>query len=449
VFRWQSKAIFCAAFVIASLFLTCQNAWCQQYKKIVDNGDDGSRLVFAILGDGYAQSDQAKYEADVDRIIVNGLLGHDFYQRFQKAFNVYRVDTWSKDSGMSHPNDPKKTAMDCTVTGQWSDCWITTGANTDTAIAWALKPLAKYDYVLVLCNDSQYGGCCRSGRLFVTSGSPWSVGSHEYGHGIGRLFDEYIRQGTTYSGSPVNFLNCSTFPDRRKIAWSKQLLGGTPVPTYLGQIPANGVGVYEGGNCYEKGIYRPAYDCKMNSNTPPFCPVCESLMEVAVKPYYPKPTQGFDMRQIQRFLHFDFKINESGKWGLDRFKESTGFLITKQEYPSSDFIVESYTSGGNRDAQFVGQDPFTVRCYPKPGTKLERVHKVKDGHFTVGIPKMTRGEAAEQKLGLRLYQLKSGVQIRRIDVPSLQTLKARKSVILKTDMKPDRLLAAIRQYMNR
>lgn len=448
-FALLKRILLSAAFSFVLLLIGTNAAWCQQFTKVVDNGDDAARLVFAVVGDGYTSSDKAKYESDVDNLVVNGLLGHDFYQRYKKAFNVYRVDAWSRESGVSHPGVPKKTAIDLTFTGNWNDCWIKPGQSTDSGLAWALKPLSKYDYVLIICNESGYGGCCRGNRLFITSGDTWDVVSHEYGHGIGGLFDEYIRSGYTYNGSPVNDHNISTFPDRQKVIWSKMILSGTPVPTSSTDICTNGVGVYEGGYTYEKGAYRPARDCKMNSNSPPFCPVCERLMALAVKDYMPKPSQGFDMKQIQKYLHFDFKVDEAGKWILDKFKESTGGLVLRQNYPSSRFIVESYTNKDNRDAQFVNQDPFNERCFAKKGTKLERTHGAKEGHITVGVPKMTRGEAEEMKLGLRLYQLKPGVNILHIDTASLQTLKEKKSVVLRAEMKPDALATAIRNYVNR
>jgi hypothetical protein len=62
---------------------------------------------------------------------------------------------------------------------------------------------------------------------------------------------------------------------------------------------------------------------------------------------------------------------------------------------------------------------------------------------------MTRAEADEMKLGLRVYQLKPGVVIAHIDTPSLQSLKEKKSVVLRAEMKPDELSAAIRNYLNR
>ena len=42
--------------------------------KIVNNGPDGQKLVFAVVGDGYSAAGQAKFAADVNNLVVNGVL---------------------------------------------------------------------------------------------------------------------------------------------------------------------------------------------------------------------------------------------------------------------------------------------------------------------------------------------------------------------------------------
>ena len=48
------------------------------------------------------------------------------------------------------------------------------------------------------------------------------------------------------------------------------------------------VGVYEGGGYSAKGIYRPAYDCRMKTNGyPEFCPVCQRAIRRMIEFYVP------------------------------------------------------------------------------------------------------------------------------------------------------------------
>src|SRR6187401_2955129 len=70
--------------------------------KIMDNGTDAAKKVIVVMGDGYAAgADQTKFNGDVDSLVTNGVFGHDFWQENQNAFNVYRLNLVSVDSGVS------------------------------------------------------------------------------------------------------------------------------------------------------------------------------------------------------------------------------------------------------------------------------------------------------------------------------------------------------------
>jgi hypothetical protein len=61
---------------------------------------------------------------------------------------------------------------------------------------------------------------------------------------------------------------------------------GTPIPTPADEIFKNKVGVFEGGGYVSKGVYRPAYNCRMKSNEAKgFCPVCVKAIEDVLKFY--------------------------------------------------------------------------------------------------------------------------------------------------------------------
>ena len=64
---------------------------------------------------------------------------------------------------------------------------------------------------------------------------------------------------------------------------------GTPIPTSVSQqadTSLTAIGVYEGAGYTNKGIYRPATDCRMRSNeAPAFCPVCQRALEKLIRFY--------------------------------------------------------------------------------------------------------------------------------------------------------------------
>ena len=66
------------------------------------------------------------------------------------------------------------------------------------------------------------------------------------------------------------------------------LIIATPIPTPIAEKKKYPVGVYEGGGYSAKGIYRPAYDCRMKTNEyPEFCPVCQRAIRRMIEFYVP------------------------------------------------------------------------------------------------------------------------------------------------------------------
>ncbi len=62
--------------------------------------------------------------------------------------------------------------------------------------------------------------------------------------------------------------------------WQDLLAPSTPVPTPVADAARYPVGVYEGGGYQFKGVYRPADDCRMRTNTAPtFCPACTRAID--------------------------------------------------------------------------------------------------------------------------------------------------------------------------
>ena len=62
--------------------------------------------------------------------------------------------------------------------------------------------------------------------------------------------------------------------------WKSLLPKDCPVPTPVSKAGEYPVGVYEGGGYSFHGVYRPADDCRMRTNSAPvFCPACTKALE--------------------------------------------------------------------------------------------------------------------------------------------------------------------------
>lgn len=269
--------------------------------KVINNGSDSGKKVVVVMGDGYANGDQTAYNTQVENMVIRGMFGNDFFNEMDNAFNVYRLNLISVQSGLGQkqydlngtPNDssddsvisttPKNTALRYLFNGAWSHCWLEHSGSTTNSrknAALSANSLSHADYIIVILNHSGFGGCNRGPRDIVQTRSvSWQVLAHEAGHGIGGLMDEYTRPGN-YTGSVVNNRNCSSVLNRNSVFWNRFIAPGTPLPTTLGAgIDSNRtVGEFAGCRYKTTGIYRPVHNCRMRGNTPNFGPICQTLM---------------------------------------------------------------------------------------------------------------------------------------------------------------------------
>lgn len=434
-----------AALLLTLLGLAPASAQTVTTRKILDNGPDGEKLVFAVVGDGYsaASSDQSKFAADVDRLVINGVMARDFYRDNRRAFNVYRVDLTSADSGVSKPGAPKNTALKTVYTGDWNRCWIEPSNDTETLLNAALTGVPKYDFVLIIQNESGFGGCRRGSRLYVTGGVGWDVVAHEWGHGVGGLFDEYsVSSRPLYVGPPVNVRNCSTVLDATQVVWTRLVQQGFVIPPATqfgtGIDPNQTVGMFQGCATYMAGIYRPVHECRMKTNSPHFCPVCLGLMNTAVAPFLgPNPADpatgaaldaqglrpglfanasfvagggqtGPPSPQPNSYLQVVVRLKKGGTATPVKITEVEG-VLPQQDQQASNSVVEATSGGQTLGIQFLQDDPFTVRGFADPNNpeRGELFEETDEATVVIRVPQADLNLAATGPgVSLKLYEVK-------------------------------------------
>src|SRR5262249_33192796 len=139
-------------------------------------GPPGTKRNIVVLGDGFTAADQATYNQWVDTKLINGVFGHDYYSEDASAYNIYRINLESVDSGVStrtydekgtvDPSDDtiasqtiRNTALGMIFNGSWSHCWLEYGANTETLLQAAInKWVPDANEILVVLNNPGYGG---------------------------------------------------------------------------------------------------------------------------------------------------------------------------------------------------------------------------------------------------------------------------------------------------
>jgi len=418
--------------------------------KIIDNGPDGTKLVFAVIGDGYSAGEMTKYREDVDRLVVNGVFAHDFFRDNRTAFNVYRVEQASTESGVSKPGVPKRTALKVLYTGKWKRCWMEPTSNTDVLITEALKALPKYNFVLVMVNEGGFGGCRRGSRLYVTRSVNWDVVAHEYGHGVGNLYDEYWQAGAgSYAGPAVNLGNCSTVLNRNSVVWNTFIGATLALPTSLanGINPNTTVGMFPGCMYRSAGIYRPVDNCRMRTNSQDFCPVCLALLRKAVGPFLTAPPGGSLAAVAPDSVNLVVRVTDSGSAVVDI--QAVEGNVSQPAQPSGDFVLEVARALQPSEVSFVPEDPLLIRGFADPkGEPFELIERGESATIVVSAPRVSVADLAEGNVTLRLYKLSAAageLPAVPIDAAILSRLKAQNLVAKQFEVSPDKLRSAAKR----
>jgi hypothetical protein len=270
--------------------------------EILSSGPPGNKINIAILGDGFAAGDQDTYNQKVQDLVTNGLFSHDYYYEDIQAFNVYRVNLISVDSGVGTKTynngtllsqTDKNTALGYYYSGSWAHCWLEGGPNSGTLVNNALNTwVPDHNLVLILLNNPGFGGCGGGGTAILPLGVTWDTIAHEFGHALGGFCDEYCETDSAYGGGEPGCPDLTIDTNRATLKWVNFIDPATPVPTGTGKCagytagarPADwddnqSVGLFEGGGTVTTGIYRPVINCRMRSNLPPYCPVDYTSMK--------------------------------------------------------------------------------------------------------------------------------------------------------------------------
>ena len=262
----------------------------------------GNRVDLLVMGDGYTAAETAKFTTDTASILAS-FFAIAPYRAYQNYFNVATLFTASTESGADHPpympscpvtypptccsdpimqNDPLRgTFKDTAFDGAY--CSNNTHRQVAVSVAKVLAAAAAspdWDEILMVVNDSTYGGSGGAFSVVSTNPNAVDVARHELGHTFSQLTDEYT---TAYPGFPA----CSDFggPDpceanatdqtnRGLLKWTPWVLPSTPLPTPDTAAFANVVGLFEGARYQSTGIYRPQRSCLMNTLGVPFCAIC-------------------------------------------------------------------------------------------------------------------------------------------------------------------------------
>ncbi len=265
--------------------------------------NSGNRVDFLIMGDGYTAGEQAKFDSDAANV-VSKFFDLSPYSVYKNFFNTSKLFTASSQSGADHPPydaacAPSLMQQCCADPTAQSDAkagtFVTTAfdatycsSNTHRALVVnsskvlaAAAAVPDWDKVVVLVNDSTYGGTGGVVAAISTHALAVNIAQHELGHSLTGLADEYDLAYPSYpacsdktSPPPNCEPNVTDQVDRSLTKWTSWIAASTPLPTPETSQYSSIVGLFEGARYQKTGFYRPKQTCLMSALGQPFCPVC-------------------------------------------------------------------------------------------------------------------------------------------------------------------------------
>ena len=264
---------------------------------IIENGDVKHKVDLLFIAEGYTEAEMDLFLSDARRF-AGYLFEMEPYKSRQSDFNIWALCSPSAESGVDipHENVWKNTVVNSSFYTFYVDRYLTAPNQSDVA---KVASNAPYDALYVIANTDKYGGggiynfYGLSMRTNVRKKADGQIVNyedevfvHEFGHSFAGLADEYYADETGFDEEVYcrdiepwepNLTTLVDFDSK----WKDLLPEGTPVPTPVtDESKLLEIGVFEGGGYMAKGVYRPAYNCRMKINdTPFFCPVCRRAIE--------------------------------------------------------------------------------------------------------------------------------------------------------------------------
>lgn len=209
---------------------------------VLDHGHPHKKVDLVILGDGYTNAEEKKFENDLKKY-TDVLFTIEPFQSNKTRFNVRGIFSPSMESGTDEPTKGiyKNTVLNTTFNSLDSPRYLLTEDNKTMRNIAAQVP---YDLAFIMVNIERYGGGGIYNTLatFTASEVPWNeyVFVHEFGHFFAGLADEYYTSSVAYDefyprGVEPLEANITSLPDPENVKWKQWLTPGLAIPTDWGK----------------------------------------------------------------------------------------------------------------------------------------------------------------------------------------------------------------------
>lgn len=237
------------------------------------NAANAVDVVF--VPEGYTSGQMSDFYSVVDGRIRE-LEDRPDWGQFRDSFSFWTYEAASRQSGVDTPERQVDSAFDYSVTAPQGRSGMrrARAGNEGYRLVQQLRADAGAEVIVVVINSPDIRSDAGGGVVNLAPDDlrPGVI-SHELGHAVLGLADEYSETGGTclWTNSP----NVSVSPDRSQLAWADLVDPSTELPT---PTRVDSIGAYQGAATCESA-YRPTPDCMMRSNSASVCPICRRVMD--------------------------------------------------------------------------------------------------------------------------------------------------------------------------
>jgi hypothetical protein len=258
----------------------------QSAQNLVVHGPSSNCFNIVFLSEGYTSSQLSGFLSDATNALRTMLLSQPF-QEYSNYINGYAISVASANSGSDHPASGSYASTYFNSTYDIYDAGLitipqdATGQGKVDTLCQTYVPNRHLAALLV--NDTYPGGSDGFEKTAITCKAlgSWDILLHESGHVVAGLGDEYTSDPLGGIPPVTDEPNTTQQTNLAQIKWRAWIPQDTPIPTPASYQYSSTVGLFRGAR-YSTNWFRPMQNCRMNSNTDPFCDVCREAIVLAL-----------------------------------------------------------------------------------------------------------------------------------------------------------------------
>ena len=238
----------------------------------------GKGIDVVFMGDGYTDKlmgPEGKYAQDMEYAIEE-LFSHEPYKSYRNRFNLYYIKVVCPYNGAEGDDSP------LTDYSSFYDYYDNIPQSDDKIVRAIILKHFGTDLPTNIDHGNSYCVMYDDGSFIVRMDNlflhPNNVLFHEFTHGMGKVLDEYWTNDESYPEEKKALLNSfhnkgwglnlDTTNDPQQVIWSHFLMddrfSSEGISYAFPDMSDASLGVFEGGDTYRYGVYRPSYYSVMN-----------------------------------------------------------------------------------------------------------------------------------------------------------------------------------------